>query len=116
MQKANAALIGKGGGFVARWAHLPYGLIEKVSNCIINEIENNSRVAYDVSSKAPATIEWDQGLPLVAWWLGGLVAWCVNPATARKSCKRTNHTAESPQTAGFFYAQNHMPKVIRRRL
>ncbi|MBB3063393.1 glutamine-hydrolyzing GMP synthase [Microbulbifer rhizosphaerae] len=43
----------------ARWAHLPYELIEKVSNRIINEIEHISRVTYDVSSKPPATIEWE---------------------------------------------------------
>src|SRR5690554_4095577 len=43
----------------ARWAHLPYGLIEKVSTRIITEIENISRVVYDVSSKPPATIEWE---------------------------------------------------------
>lgn len=43
----------------ARWAHLPYDLLEKVSNRIINEISGISRVAYDVSSKPPATIEWE---------------------------------------------------------
>ena len=43
----------------ARWAHLPYDLLEKVSNRIINEIADISRVTYDVSSKPPATIEWE---------------------------------------------------------
>jgi len=43
----------------ARWAHLPYDLLERVSNRIINEISGISRVAYDVSSKPPATIEWE---------------------------------------------------------
>jgi GMP synthase (glutamine-hydrolysing) len=43
----------------ARWAHLPYDFLEKVSNRIINEISGISRVAYDISSKPPATIEWE---------------------------------------------------------
>jgi GMP synthase (glutamine-hydrolysing) len=43
----------------ARWAHLPYDLLEKVSNRIINEIPDISRVTYDISSKPPATIEWE---------------------------------------------------------
>ncbi|MFX4228304.1 MAG: glutamine-hydrolyzing GMP synthase [Porticoccaceae bacterium] len=43
----------------ARWAHLPYDFLEKVSNRIINEISGISRVTYDISSKPPATIEWE---------------------------------------------------------
>lgn len=43
----------------ARWAHLPYEFLEKVSNRIINEISGISRVTYDISSKPPATIEWE---------------------------------------------------------
>jgi len=43
----------------ARWAHLPYDLLERCSNRIINEVDGISRVTYDVSSKPPATIEWE---------------------------------------------------------
>ncbi len=43
----------------ARWAHLPYDFLELVSGRIINEISRISRVTYDISSKPPATIEWE---------------------------------------------------------
>jgi GMP synthase (glutamine-hydrolysing) len=43
----------------ARWAHLPYEFLGRVSTRIINEIDGISRVAYDISGKPPATIEWE---------------------------------------------------------
>ena len=43
----------------ARWVHLPYELLETVSNRIINEVPGISRVVYDISGKPPATIEWE---------------------------------------------------------
>ena len=43
----------------ADWAELPYALLKKVSGRIINEVRGINRVTYDVSSKPPATIEWE---------------------------------------------------------
>ena len=46
-------------GMTADWAHLPYDFMAKVSNDIINKIRGVNRVVYDISSKPPATIEWE---------------------------------------------------------
>ncbi|MCF0236259.1 MAG: GMP synthase (glutamine-hydrolyzing), partial [Bacteroidaceae bacterium] len=43
----------------ADWAHLPYDFMAKVSNDIINHVRGVNRVCYDISSKPPATIEWE---------------------------------------------------------
>jgi GMP synthase (glutamine-hydrolysing) len=46
-------------GMTADWAHLPYPFLADVSNRIINEVRGINRVAYDISSKPPSTIEWE---------------------------------------------------------
>jgi len=43
----------------ANWSYLPHELLAKASNRIINEVPGISRVTYDISSKPPATIEWE---------------------------------------------------------
>ena len=46
-------------GMTADWVHLPYDFLAKVSNDIINRVRGVNRVVYDISSKPPATIEWE---------------------------------------------------------
>jgi GMP synthase (glutamine-hydrolysing) len=46
-------------GMTADWAHLPYSFLADVSNAIINQVRGINRVVYDISSKPPATIEWE---------------------------------------------------------
>jgi GMP synthase (glutamine-hydrolysing) len=46
-------------GMTADWAHLPYEFLANISNEIINNVRGINRVVYDISSKPPATIEWE---------------------------------------------------------
>lgn len=46
-------------GMTADWVHLPYEFLQKISNKIINNVKGVNRVVYDISSKPPATIEWE---------------------------------------------------------
>ncbi len=51
--------VGSTDGMTADWSHLPYEFLSKVSNDIINKVKGVNRVVYDISSKPPATIEWE---------------------------------------------------------
>ena len=46
-------------GMTADWCHLPYEFLGEISNKIINTVRGVNRVVYDISSKPPATIEWE---------------------------------------------------------
>ncbi|HCL90668.1 MAG TPA: GMP synthase (glutamine-hydrolyzing), partial [Candidatus Atribacteria bacterium] len=52
-------IVNSSDGMTADWAKIPYRILGKISNRVINEVKGINRVVYDISSKPPATIEWE---------------------------------------------------------
>jgi GMP synthase (glutamine-hydrolysing) len=52
-------IVSSSDGMTADWVKIPYKILGEISNRIINEVKGINRVVYDISSKPPATIEWE---------------------------------------------------------